>query len=178
MSKNSTRFPIVNGLFGGRAEISLREALRLFASGSAKPDDIRVETVNGRVDHKFYAVRLTFSAYDKIVAGSLESAKAKTAKRTVAEERAMHTGDYASVLPVLQREELYQGYRDENSSGPVTSVQRTLRKARVVMIPTHPGGWLRPSVEFHNWRERDGFPRKRFNPDHLAVPLMQRASAQ
>lgn len=163
------RLTITNGLFGGRDYIYHREAVRLIKAGMAMPECILFDSVRG---YTFTAIRMTFKAYDQ------SPATVPMVRRTrQADERAMHASDYAcNSLPAIQREELYSGSRRDGTAGPTTSARfRTLRK-------TKQRKWVNAASkavvieEFVSWRETDGFPPKRFNPDLLPVPMFARAA--
>ena len=184
MSRKSTQFPIVNGLFGGsRSVVSLREALRLFKFRSAVPCDMKgneiafphVNDVTGEIDDfTFTAIKLTHQCYMDVVASSTESSKVRAMgiKPTIAVERAMNSSESCKSIAPIQREEVYRGSREDGSAGNVRTL-RVLRKAKPLIYQDRSmAGRTILMADFSNWTERDRFPARRFNPDLLPKPLI------
>lgn len=156
-----SRVPILNGSFCGNAEIGVREALHLFQDGHAELEGIAPVIVNGMtVSFSFQAIKLTFKAYSDIVAGSREDSRSK---RTIAEERALHTSDYGQSIASVQREELFH-------SKPI----HVLKKAKTAWVRSNKQGKLVRTVRFRSWNDSDTFPGVPFNPDNLSKPLNAR----
>lgn len=76
--------------------------------------------------------------------------------------RALCNSSSQSALSPTQREEVYWGFRKDHTDGPVRHLT-VVRKARK----------LKDSDKYslENWGETERFPRNRWNPDRIPVPL-------
>lgn len=72
-----------------------------------------------------------------------------------------------------QREELYSGFRKIHTDGPVTAVLTVIRKIRGAGLILDKKGIVRCDGELVAWNENERFPRRRFNPDNIPLPMYQ-----
>jgi hypothetical protein len=161
------RIVIQNGLFSGRAEVNLSEAIAWIAKGLAAPVNPVWHEVNGCPDYTFTEIRMTYKEYDQIVNATKAPVKAHKERQYAAFEPPV-------CIPALQREEVYQGSRQQGTAGP-TKTLCCLRQARLTPVTSASGPQAR-SVEFIDWKESDTFPRKRYNEQRIPTPTFRSES--
>lgn len=87
--------------------------------------------------------------------------------------RALCNTSTRSAMSPTQREELYSGFRKIHTDGPVTAVLTVIRKIRGAGLILDKKGIVRCDGELVAWNENERFPRRRFNPDNIPLPMYQ-----
>lgn len=85
--------------------------------------------------------------------------------------RALCNTSTRSAMSPTQREELYSGFRKIHTDLPVTGVLTVVRKIRGRGLILDKKGVMRCDGELMAWNENERFPRRRWNPDSIPLPL-------